>query len=156
MGYYYWLQLVDRAEKSCWIPIMHRGSVLWQLSHPRLSGMWQFCCVHTACTPSLFVVWMLTFSVGLVFTGFWDTKAFCREGDNSQCEGAERNSQWAGEMHCWKRCVCALCLRYCTLSFGKSVVLSHLPFFCPCSTSAFTSFFKKCVSKQLKQLGQCR
>lgn len=43
------------------------------------------------------------FSVGLVFAGFWDTKAFCREGDDSQCEGTERNPQWAGEMCCRKR-----------------------------------------------------
>ena len=31
------------------------------------------------------------FFLGLVFTGFRDTKAFCREGDNSQCEGTKRN-----------------------------------------------------------------
>lgn len=43
------------------------------------------------------------FSVGLVFAGFWDTEAFCREGHNSQREGTEGDPQWAGEVCCWKR-----------------------------------------------------
>ena len=36
---------------------------------------------------------LLKLCVGLVFAGFRDTEALRCEGDNSQCEGAERDSQ---------------------------------------------------------------
>lgn len=55
--------------------------------------MLQLCpCTLYAHTPSVFIM-SAKLSVGLVFTGFRDTEALCCEGDNSQCEGAERDSQ---------------------------------------------------------------